>query len=97
MVPNFFDPMAIYRPVGNKIIVAPEPETEKSRGGIILPNRREHFGPKVFRVIRVGPKVRDVEADQRVLCYDNTSGPIPIEDGSGWSFITEDQVLMVIP
>lgn len=68
-------------PEGTKLVV---PETIKD----------SLAGPKVWRVIDVGPKVKEVPKGARVLAHSPHEGPLQLP-GEYWT-ITEDQVLAIV-
>jgi len=79
--------------LANRMLVTEIPSA--ATGRIVTPqNARPQFGPKVFRVEQVGPKVKEVRVGERVLAYSPNDGPRDIGDGR--KLITEDQVLAVI-
>lgn len=83
------------KPLNNRILVKELP-SRAINSPIVLPQTvREEFGPKVYEVCAVGPKVKDVFLGQRVLAYSQTDGPLDL-DNDNRKLITEDQVLAIV-
>ena len=84
------------RPVGNKLLVQPLRSSPASEL-IEIVQLQEEFGPKLYRVLAIGPAVKDLVPGDRVLCYSIGAGPVDVQDGSGRKIVTEDQVIMIVP
>lgn len=82
-------------PLGNKLLV--ERIEVRHRGPIAIPESADlEFNIDTaghYRVISVGPKVVDVQAGDRIVCYSHTVGAVAFDDTKR-RIITADQVLM---
>lgn len=83
------------KPLNHRLLVKELP-SRAINSPIVLPQTvREEFGPKVYEVIAVGSKVKEISAGNRVLAYSRTDGPLDL-DGDSRKLITEDQVLAIV-
>jgi chaperonin GroES len=96
-----------YKPYGDRVLVRRDEMTEKTAGGIYIPEvarQKEQSG----EVIAVGPGRKNdkgemvipaVTPGDKVLFgkYSGTEVPIPIEiDGADYLLIREDEILIVL-
>ncbi|MCL6611623.1 MAG: co-chaperone GroES [Peptococcaceae bacterium] len=91
------------RPLGDRIVVKPIPQEEKTRGGIFLPETAKEK-PQEGKVVAVGPgrvldsgdRVKiDVKVDDRVL-YSKYAGNEVKIDGEEYVILREMDVLGVV-
>lgn len=97
---------ARYRPLSNRILVAPQAAEEVSRGGIVLPDAAREK-PRRGEVLRVGPG-RLLEDGRRVLAVDVKPGDVilygryhgeAVEDPAfpdGLLFVRDEEVIAVV-
>lgn len=82
-------------PIGKRFLASRIPIKE-THGRIILPqSAQEDNGPKLYRVLKRGPKVDpEISDGDVVLCHAYDTGPADLPDGN--RIISDDQVLMII-
>ena len=96
-----------FRPIANRVLVRRDDQDEKSRGGILLPDKRNKSFDNAFKgtVIAVGPgklwdngtrREPEVKPGDRVLFARWSQQEAPPEWGKNHIIILEDDVLGVI-
>lgn len=96
------------RIIGNRVLAAPD--IQAKIGSIFLPaavlDHNNTGGPKVYKVLAVGTGRTTkkgvliplpIEAGDKVICHSFTNAPQESGLDDGTYFITEDQILAVIP
>jgi chaperonin GroES len=99
--------MSSYRPLSNKLLVKPDPEKDKTEGGIILV-ASDKEKPRMGTVLSVGrgtPIVTEqgswsivpleCQPDNRILFPPDVGVPLNV-DGEDCLLLIEDQVLAII-
>ncbi|MEA1964516.1 MAG: co-chaperone GroES [Candidatus Aerophobetes bacterium] len=83
------------RPLGERVVVKPEKEEEKTKGGIYLPDTASKEKPQKGKVIAVGPDFKGVKKGDKVIFakYGGTEIKIDEEDHL---VLGKDDVLAVI-
>jgi len=83
------------RPLGERVIVKPEKEEEKTKGGIYLPDTASKEKPQKGEVIAVGPDFKGVKKGDKVIFakYGGTEIKMAEED---YLVLGKDDVLAVI-
>jgi len=90
------------RPLNDRILVLREPEAEKTKGGVIIPDTAKEK-PQKGKVVAVGPGGRndkgervplDVTVGQKILFSKYAGTDIEI-DGTEHVFMREDDILTV--
>jgi len=83
------------RPLGERVVVKPEEEEEKTKGGIYLPDTASKEKPQKGKVIAVGPDFKGVKKGDKVIFakYGGTEIKMDEED---YLVLGKDDVLAVI-
>ena len=90
------------RPLGDKVVVKPGPEEEKSEGGILLPDTAKKK-PQTGEVVAVGPgkllesgerAAMSVKKGDKVI-YSKYGGTEVTYKGAEYVILDEDQILGV--
>lgn len=83
------------KPLGERIIVKPIKQEEKTKGGIYLPETASKEKPQQGDVIAVGPDFKDVKKGDKVLFAKYGGTEIKIED-EDYLVLGADDVLAII-
>jgi len=83
------------KPLGERIIVKPIKQEEKTKGGIILPETASKEKPQQGDVIAVGSDFKDVKKGDKVLFAKYGGTEIKIED-EDYLVLGADDVLAII-
>jgi len=83
------------KPLGERIIVKPLKQEEKTEGGIFLPETASKEKPQRGNVIAVGPDFKGVKKGDKVLFAKYAGTEIKIEDEE-YLVLGEDDVLAII-
>ncbi|NQS89565.1 co-chaperone GroES [Patescibacteria group bacterium] len=83
------------KPLGERIIVKPLKQKEKTEGGIFLPETASKEKPQRGNVIAVGPDFKGVKKGDKVLFAKYAGTEIKIEDEE-YLVLGEDDVLAII-
>ena len=83
------------KPLGKRLVVKPEKEEEKTKGGIYLPGTASKEKPQKGEVIAVGPDFKGVKKGDKVIFakYGGTEIKMDEED---YLVLGKDDVLAVI-
>ncbi|MCD6472736.1 co-chaperone GroES [Candidatus Aerophobetes bacterium] len=83
------------KPLGERVVVKPEKEEEKTKGGIYLPDTASKEKPQKGEVIAVGPDFKGVKKGDKVIFakYGGTEIKMDEED---YLILSTDDVLAVI-
>ncbi|HDN84196.1 co-chaperone GroES [Candidatus Aerophobetes bacterium] len=83
------------KPLGERIVVKPEKQEEKTEGGIYLPETASKEKPQKGEVIAVGPDFKGVKKGDKVLFakYGGTEVKLGNEE---YLVLGEDDVLAVL-
>lgn len=84
------------KPCGIQLLVAPAPDTERAHQGIVIPEAYKDQD-RVFRVLAVGGRVKEIHPQDRVVAFSHTSGFVPLDDGTNRGFLTTNEVLAILP
>src|SRR4030043_1812787 len=92
-----------YRPLGDRLLVKPNPSEEKTKSGIVLPDSAKEK-PQEGKVIAVGEGARNEKGDKipmevkagDVVLYSKYSGTEVKIDGEEHLIIRESDILAVI-
>lgn len=92
------------RPLGDKVVVRPQKEEEKTKSGIVLPATAEKDKPEQGEVIAVGPgKMNDdgkispmsVKVGDKVLFQQFSPSEVKLDDDE-YLVVSESDILAVI-
>ncbi len=83
------------KPLGERIIVKPLKQEEKTEGGIFLPETASKEKPQQGNVIAVGPDFKGVKKGDKVLFAKYAGTEIEIKDKE-YLVLGEDDVLAII-
>jgi len=83
------------KPLGERIIVKPLKQKEKTEGGIFLPETASKEKPQQGNVIAVGPDFKGVKKGDKVLFAKYAGTEIEIKDEE-YLVLGEDDVLAII-
>jgi chaperonin GroES len=83
------------RPLGERVVVKPEKQEEKTKGGLYLPETATKDKPQRGKVIAVGPDFEGVKKGDTVLFAKYGGTEIKIDDDE-YLVLGEDDVLAVI-
>jgi len=83
------------KPLGERVVVKPEKEEKKTKGGIYLPDTASKEKPQKGEVIAVGPDFKGVKKGDKVIFakYGGTEIKMDEED---YLILSTDDVLAVI-
>ena len=83
------------KPLGERVVVKPEKEEEKTKGGIYLPDTASKEKPQKGEVIAVGPDFKGVKKGDKVIFakYGGTEIKMDEED---YLILSTDDVLAVV-
>lgn len=85
------------RPLSNQVLVGPLPmQPTKSAGGVHYAPQYAPAEDKIFYVIAVGPKVKEVVAGDRVVVEMLGRNRKPIDDGTRRVIIDDREIVAVI-
>ena len=91
--------MRTIKPLGDRLLVAPSRNNKNPSGKIQIPDVAKWEGEcdHEFWVIAVGPKVRDIQPRDRVICAFDHDGLEPVYSGDPQrrGFIRQSQVVAV--
>ena len=83
------------KPLGERIIVKPLKQEEKTEGGIFLPETASKEKPQQGNVIAVGPDFKGVKKGDKVLFAKYAGAEVEIENEK-YLVLGEDDVLAII-
>ncbi|HHF98860.1 MAG TPA: co-chaperone GroES [Candidatus Aerophobetes bacterium] len=83
------------RPLGERIVVKPQKQEEKTQGGIYLPETATKEKPQQGEVIAVGPDFKGVKKGDIVIFAKYGGTEVKI-DGEEYLVLGEDDVLAVL-
>lgn len=83
------------KPLGERIIVKPLKQEEKTEGGIFLPETASKEKPQQGNVIAVGPDFKGVKKGDKVLFAKYAGTEVEIENEK-YLVLGEDDVLAII-
>jgi len=83
------------RPLGKRVVVKPEKEEEKTKGGIYLPDTASKEKPQKGEVIAVGPDFKGVKKGDKVIFAKYGGTEIKIDEEE-CLVLGKDDVLAVI-
>lgn len=83
------------KPLGERIIVKPLKQEEKTEGGIFLPETANKEKPQQGNVIAVGPDFKGVKKGDKVLFAKYAGTEVEIENEK-YLVLGEDDVLAII-
>lgn len=80
--------MKTIKPLGNLMLVSNIMPKLVSPGGIhFVPNANWQDDRRQYRVLAIGPKVKEIAVGDHVLCPNYTGSPVILEDGTErWIF-----------
>jgi len=83
------------KPLGERVVVKPEKEEKKTKGGIYLPDTASKEKPQKGEVIAVGPDFKGVKKGDKVIFakYGGTEIKMDEED---YLILSTDDVLAVV-
>lgn len=87
-----------FKPIGDKVLIKPGPEEEKTKGGLIIPDAAKE-PPLRGVVVAVGPgkdgNIMTVQEDDYVM-YGRYAGQSIEHDGEKYIIMREDDIFMVV-
>ena len=83
------------KPLGERIVVKPEKQEEKTEGGIYLPETATKDKPQKGEVIAVGPDFKGVKKGDKVI-FAKYGGTEVKLDGEEYLVLGEDDVLAIL-
>lgn len=83
------------RPLGERIVVKPLKQEEKTEGGIYLPETASKEKPQQGEVIAVGPDFKELKKGDKIIFAKYGGTEIKIEDDE-YLVLGEDDVLAII-
>ena len=83
------------RPLGERVVVKPEKQEEKTKGGLYLPDTATKDKPQRGEVVAVGPDFEGVKKGDVVLFAKYGGTEVKIDDDE-YLVLGEDDVLAVI-
>ncbi len=89
-------PMKTIKPIGNLMLVSNIMPKLVSPGGIHLINNPDWLDDRrQYRVLAIGPKVKEIAVGDHVLCPNYTGSPVDLEDGTQRWIFGADQAIAV--
>ena len=83
------------RPLGDRVVVKPLEEEERTRGGIVLPDTAKEK-PQHGQVLAVGPGEWDKEAEQRLPLDVKVGDRVLFAKYSGTEFKMDDDEVLIL-
>ena len=82
------------KPIANFVLATADEAETKTASGLYLPeNAREK--PKTATVVAVGPEVKKIKADERII-YESYSGTDIKHQGQDYVLVAEDKILATV-
>jgi len=92
--PQAGSPQVKLQPLADWIVAEQEEAVTKTASGLYLPENAAEK-PKVAKVIKVGPKVKDLKAGDRIVYKSYSTTDIQLE-GTDYILVKEEDVLATV-
>lgn len=86
------------KPINDRVVVKPAPASEKSQGGIIIPDTAKEK-PQQGEIVAVGPGKDDIKMTVKVgdtVLYGKYAGQELNFEGTDYLIMREDDILVIL-